>query len=475
MIDLTVPQRQSPLAMVFLGLRILRNIGIAQVAIALLFLFRATSGGALIVMPFVVLLLIGAGSALAWWRYTFQLIDGELIVTKGVLRVDRLTVPVDRIQSLAIDQELLHRITGLVKVAVDTAGSEKAEFTIDAIARPVAEELQRLAVISISSNRERHVAAPSAHIEVEQVVFVHGSRRLLRAAVTTWPLAGLIVLGPLFAFGDQFLDQMPAGLPDLDPGGFRWWWVPVGGVVFIALSIALNVIRVMLQDWQLTVRSTPTSLRRTSGLLSRSSKASATARMQVVSSSQNPLQRMAGVRDVQLSTIGDGDISLIGCDDDQFDTLRRLAGSAADDSGRLDRRVHPAEIWLAVRNTTATAILLAGLGALIVGWWAMLELLTIPIVWLTRRRRVRNFRWSLDWELATMSRVIDTSTRQALLRKTNAVHVTQSIFERRRGLGRVALVTAAGTVSVGMIPIDEAHAARDAILFAAETDRRAWM
>ena len=39
----------------------------------------------------------------------------------------------------------------------------------------------------------------------------------------------------------------------------------------------------------------------------------------------------------------------------------------------------------------------------------------------------------------------------------------------------VAVVTAAGTISIGMIPIDEAHAVRDVIVHGVETDRRPWM
>ena len=49
------------------------------------------------------------------------------------------------------------------------------------------------------------------------------------------------------------------------------------------------------------------------------------------------------------------------------------------------------------------------------------------------------------------------------------------MFERRRGLGRVHVATAAGTVTIGMIPIDEANTVRDVILHGVETDRRSWM
>jgi putative membrane protein len=144
-IDLSEPQRQSPLAIVFLGLRAVRSLGVIQFIVLAFFVARGAADGRLLAF---VVLAVGAlttMSVLSWWRYTFQLVDGELVVTSGVLRVDRLTVDVGRIQSIAIEQELLHRMTDLVKVVVDTAGSSQAEFTIDAVARPVAEELRQQA------------------------------------------------------------------------------------------------------------------------------------------------------------------------------------------------------------------------------------------------------------------------------------------------------------------------------------------
>jgi len=475
-----LPQRQSPLAIVFLALRILRSLGIAQLVIAALFLFRAPLDGPLILVPFAVILLFGAISALSWWRYTFQLVDGELIVVKGIVRVDRLTVPVDRIQSLGIDQELLHRMTGLVKVSVDTAGSAEAEFAIDAVSRSVAEELQRLAVtaapVVTQGNGNTELAAPTNPALVEdRVVFTHGPGRLVRAALTMWPLTGLIILGPLFAFGDQFSRELNerVGEVELDTDQFAWWWVPVGLVAFLIFSTLMNIARVILADWDMTLRASPTSLRRTSGLLSRTSKASSIARIQVVSSEQNPLQQRAGLRTIGLSTIGEGDLTLIGCDSDQFDIVRGLAASSSHMA--LDRRIHPAEIFLAVRNITIFMTVVAVAAWFAVGWWSLLAFVAVPFVWFTQRRHVQNFRWGLGSELATFSQVFDNASRQALLRKTNAVHVTQSIFQRRRGLGSVHLATAAGTISVGMIPIGEAHAVRDTILAAAETDPRPWM
>ena len=473
MIDLTAPQRQSPLAIVFLGLRIFRSLGIAQLVILVLFIVRAPFGGLLGVLPLVIILGFGVFSTVAWWRYTFQLVDDEVVVTKGVVQVVRLNVPIERIQSVEIEQQLLHRLTGLVRVTVDTAGSKEAEFSIDAIARPVAEELQRQAVTAVPAptSTGRRVQPPEP--AEDRVIFTHDGHRLLLMALTMSPLAGLLVLAPILALGGDYFDRVPDALPDNLT--FRWWWIPIGAAAFVVFSVGLNVIRVILQDWRLTLRSNPTGLRRTSGLLSRTNTASSVERIQMVTSAQNPMQRRAGLRGVDLATVGHGDLSLGGCDDLQFATVAALAAVTPIDELTLDRRIHPAEIFLAVRNTTLFCLVLAGAMFALAGWWSLLALIAIPFVWLIKRAGVANFRWGLHDELASSSRVISSATEQALLHKTNTVQVTQSIFERRRGVGNVRLTTAAGAIAIGMIPIAEAHAVRDTVLHAVETDTRPWI
>ena len=415
MIDLAVERRQSPLAVVFLALRTLRNIGLAQLAIIILFVVRGPFGGPLLVVPALLMLALGIVSAVAWWRYTFQLIDAELIVHKGILRDDRLTVPIDRIQSLAVEQELLHRITGLVKVQGDTAGSSDAEFTIDAIPR---------------------------------------------------------LLAALGLFGDD----LPVDPPLVEADGVTWWWAPGAVLVALAFSVLLNLGRVFLQDWDLTLRAGPTSLRRTSGLLSRTSSASSIDRVQLLTTAQNPLQRHAGLRDVEVSTIGDGDLELVGLDDADVDEVRAAVGWGPERHLPLDRRVHPAEIWLATRNTTIVVGIAAGALGLVTGsGWAAVVLVVVPWKWWTTRRHVRNFRWSLTDALARTERGLSSATAQAAIHKANGVVVSQTIFERRRGLASVRLATAAGAIRIGMIPLGEAEAVRDVIVHAAETDRRPWM
>ena len=487
MIDLTQPQRQSPIAIVLLGVAAIRSLGIAQIALGVFFVARGAADGRLVVVVALAVVLLAAVSVLSWWRYTFQLVDRELVVTKGVLRIDRLTVATGRIQSIAIEQELLHRLTDVVKVVITTAGTAQAEFTIDAVALPVAEELRRRATALGAAAAASGEMAGGVAGEVavgtgrptERVVFQHTPRRLAVAALTMSPWAGLALVPPLWFGLQQALepvaDDLSEATPDVDVDRLGWWLALIVVIAVPLFVLLLNLARVFFADWQQALRTDSTTLRRTSGLLSRFSTTSSVARVQVMTSRQNWLQRRAGIRDVRLSNAGDGDLRLIACRDEEFAATAEAAGLHPSDRIALDRRVHPAEIWLRTRNTAIVAVAVGAAAAFLVGWWATLVLVVVPWVWWSSRRHVRNHRWSLGTELVTSSRVISSSTEQALVRKANVVRVTQTIFERRRGLGRVEVATAAGTIGVGMIPLDEAQAVRDVILHGVETDHRTWM
>ena len=132
--NLEQPQRQSILAIVFLAARTIRQVGIVQIVIAGGFLIsRSPSLVVLIAGVLVIGAIFMAIATLRWWRYTFMVHNGELRVDRGVLSRDTLTVPLDRVQSVSIEQKFLHRVVKLVQVSLDTAGTSNAEFTFDAI------------------------------------------------------------------------------------------------------------------------------------------------------------------------------------------------------------------------------------------------------------------------------------------------------------------------------------------------------
>ena len=486
---LAEPQRQSPLAVLFLALRTLRQIGIAQIVIAFVFLSRLPTLTLLLVVPAVGLVILGFG-VVAWWRYTFLVADGEIRVTKGVLSEDKLTVPLDRVQSVSIEQRFLHRLVGLVHVSVDTAGTSEAEFAIDAVDRNVAEAVQRLAAEgrrtstpsaepTIDADGQIAPPAPVLPPEPERVVLTRDLPRLLLLGVARPAFAGLAVVFPLFAVLDDLGDVLPFDLPEIDgpePAAWMLWLIPVALVIAFLGGLILNLIQVVITEWNLSLTVRDGGFRREAGLISRSSTATNIDRIQRVQVHQNPIERMVGIQRVNLPTIGEGDLHLPGTNDTELAELRDLVLDPDARIDTLDRTVSPLQVFLDTRNTSIIAVLLAVGLWFAIGPWSLLFLLLAPWEYLETRRSNRLYRWGLSAQgIAQHQEFVVAHDEELMLRKVNGAAIRQSFFERSRDLATVHLHTADGSFSVGMLPLDEAKAVRDRALMIAETNTKAWM
>lgn len=488
-VDLSRPNRQSVWAVVFLALRTLRGIGVVQLLLAAGFLIARTPS---ITALFGVVALIGlallAIAALQWWRYTFEVVDSDLVVKRGVVSQQTLTVPLDRVQSVSIEQKLLHRIVSVVQMSIDTAGTDAAEFTIDAVEQNVATALQRVSTdhrVAHGVGRaagelgpdggELGVAMPPPP---ERTVLSHSPWRVVQIALTQMPFAGLVVLGPLVAVGDDLAEFLPFELPEVEVSGGRWllWLIPLVLLVVLVFSLVVNLIRVLLADWNLTLLSTASGLRRNAGLLSTTSVAASVPRIQRVGVRQGVLERRVGLHTVHLQTIGNVRMPVPGCDAQQVEEVRAIALARSAGARPLDRLVSPQEVFLRTRNATVAAALIAAGLFWPVGWWSILVFVPIPMVWLVARRQVRLRRWGVNDEaIGDRHELFGWHGQEILLRKINGVTVAQSLFERKRSLATITASTAGGSLSIGMIPIDQARELRDHLLFAVETDRRPWM
>lgn len=516
---LSTPTRQSPVAVVFIALRFLRNLGAVNIVFALVVLGSGRLPFALLGVGVAGSVVLLAYTVAAWWRFVFTIEADELLVAKGVVAQERLTIPLDRVQSVSINQRFLHRLIGLVSVTVETAGSSDAELEIDAVDRGRAEALQRLAAghrrvpppptpsapagapgsVPLAGPPDGQPPAPGIGADgwpppvvgdpiVEQTLVARTPIELVKVGLARWPWAGLAALAPLFVVAGELGDLLPVdidgeqliedNLPDevgralvLAVIGLALVGIVIGAV----LGVILQVVQRLVTDWDLRLTRNASGLRRTAGLLSRTSRASTLNRIQAMRIDETPMQRLFGIRRLALPTIGEGDLVIPGATADEVTRIRaEVFGDAPPPP--LDRTISPLAVFLAVRNRVLGTIPLTALAVATIGWWGLAVLAAIPLGWLTARRQWRLRRWGItDDRVAELLELINRQTAEIELIKAQTVTVRQSFFERRRGLATVAVTTAEGHLAVPLIPIEEAKAARDLALFRVETDRRAWM
>lgn len=526
---LSTPTRQSPVAVVFMALKFVRNLGAVNIVFFLVVVGSGRLPFALLGIGVAASIALLAYTVAAWWRFVFTIEADELLVAKGVVAQERLTIPLDRVQSVSINQRFLHRLIGLVAVSVDTAGSSDAELEIDAVDRGRAEALQRLAAGHRQATPPSAAPpgsgpmfgpgpgpggtwpegqpppppfpppvvgpdglpvqpAPSQAPFTERTLVARTPIELVKIGLARWPWAGLAALAPLFAVAGEFGDLLP-----IDIDGERLiednlpeevgralvaaviGFVLIGLLIGAVLGVILQVLQGLVTDWDLRLIRNASGLRRTAGLLSRTSRASTLNRIQALRIDETPMQRAFGIRRLALPTIGEGDLVIPGATASEVEGIRAEVFPDVPPPP-LDRRISPLYVFLAVRTRVLVAIPATAIAILSLGWWGLVVPIIIPLGWLEARRQVRLRRWGVTEDrVSERLEFVNRQTAEIELIKAQTVQVRQSFFERRRGLATVRVDTAEGHLAVPLIPIDEARAVRDLALYRVETDRSAWM
>ncbi|WP_409343255.1 PH domain-containing protein [Paenibacillus sp. MBLB4367] len=94
--------------------------------------------------PVVVFVAALVSGLLHWLMFRYEVTDGQLKVWHGAIVRKKQFIPLERIQTVDLTEGLLHRMFGVVRLQVQTAGGKKPEAVFAAVTRAEAAELQRL-------------------------------------------------------------------------------------------------------------------------------------------------------------------------------------------------------------------------------------------------------------------------------------------------------------------------------------------
>lgn len=64
---------------------------------------------------------------LKYRNYTYSISKNELVIRKGVMRVERITIPFEKVQNVNVSRSIFERILGLATLKIETAGTNPGE------------------------------------------------------------------------------------------------------------------------------------------------------------------------------------------------------------------------------------------------------------------------------------------------------------------------------------------------------------
>ncbi|PSQ97631.1 MAG: hypothetical protein BRD55_01825 [Bacteroidetes bacterium SW_9_63_38] len=134
------PQRLHPLTLV---LRVGASLP-ALVVILLPTLQNPSSENLVSVILSVVYGLVALPAiVLQYLRFSYRITPKQIVIQKGVIRRQNRSIPVERIQNIQTQQNLVARLLGLAKVTVETAGSSATEGSLEYVSLSDAHEIRQ--------------------------------------------------------------------------------------------------------------------------------------------------------------------------------------------------------------------------------------------------------------------------------------------------------------------------------------------
>lgn len=250
-----------------------------------------------------------------WLRFTYRLEDSELRIEYGFFVKKKRYIPFRRIQSLDFSEGIVPRLFGLVKVKVETAGSNMdAEAELNMIKKEDALWLQN---VIFTAKSEEKTDETNEHIEQEYTslkqpaasqVYKVSNKDLFIMATTSGGIG--VVVSAIAAFISQFDELIPyekvfAELQYFIKSGV----VFVTAIIFIGLFIAWIIANIltMLKYNEFTIIKKGEELIITRGLLEKRQTTIPMKRIQAVRVTENPIRQLFGYATVFIKIAGNAE------------------------------------------------------------------------------------------------------------------------------------------------------------------------
>lgn len=240
--------------------------------IAVFFVGRNSEGGGLWweLGALVAVILLGV---MRYFTTRFRIENGQIELRKGLVNKQVIATPADRVRTVDVTAPLFHRILGLAKVEIGTAGAGKERLVLDALtvqeARHLREELihRRNVVVGAAASASDGPAGvtgqllppgavpgtPAPSLSSAETTLLTFDPSWVRFAPLT--MSGVLSALAILGFGNQFVQRY---LQDSDIIGGQidnlrthpvWLDVVVGLVGLLVAVSVLAVIGYLLQFW----------------------------------------------------------------------------------------------------------------------------------------------------------------------------------------------------------------------------------
>ncbi|GAA0431598.1 PH domain-containing protein [Lentibacillus halophilus] len=242
---------------------------------------------------FLILFLIIA--ILTWYRYTYRVENNELRIEYGILIRKKRFISKNRIQSIDLTSGVIHRIFGLTKVQIETAGTgTDAEASLSAVKLAEGKALrQELKTAEPTQNLDENAVHESE--EAAKPSQTISFKRLFIAGTTSGSV------GVIFTLAAAGLSELEQFIPESAFNSTMNWVIGFGFVIMIVLAVVgllllwlLGIAGTMIKNGNFTITKNDSDLFITRGLLEKKQLTIPLRRIQAVGIQESIIRQPLG-------------------------------------------------------------------------------------------------------------------------------------------------------------------------------------
>ncbi len=426
-----------------------------------------------------------------YWRFKFW-IDGEnLVVERWFFKLTRISVPLSRIQSVALNQSITKQVFDIAEVNVDSAGSSVAEVKLDAIELSMAKALQvRLQELAL-------LHKPETETEADEIIGDESDKNillklnftdLLKVGITENHLrtSGIILL--ITSYVSQFLTDIgldeykDSQLESLDAEGssFSFWLIFIA--LFLGLSVLLSIIITVFKYWHFELRQTKNQLITIHGLTKLKEVQIRNSKIQLMKMTTNPLRNLLNIWEIKFKQAGAVNtlqtaMSIPGCPSNLQANLFQLHANLSLPENPISFPLHSFRFyWKWFFNLSLSVVFIAlaiwSEENILLGFAIAFAVFLCFITW----RNLNYYRLSvMATGIFKQSAWVEESKTFIRYEKIQAIALKQSFIGKQFGFCQLTLYSAAGEVTLSWLPTEMAKALQNYLVFWVEAGKKTWM
>ena len=446
-----------------------------------------------------VLVLFVSYSFIEYRNFLFHIQDGQFVLQQGVLQRTRLSIPIERIQSIHLKQNIFHRIFNITALEVDSAGSKSSELEIKALSKPYARGLRDFLYEIKDEILEAEKGTEEKQVEVlEPATEPKKAKTLLKLSPKEVFLIGIsenhiktgfVTLAVIFGYGQQLTqyveDQVDAYVEEstnlIMQSGISFIVTLV--IVFLLISVLLSLIRTFLKFFNFEATTDSRGLKIRSGLLSIKEYQVPHNKIQTITWSSNPLRKLLGLRTIEIaqaSSVAEDKKSLVeipGCKEESVKTL--YEDYFPETLGEASAKYKP-DVFMRYRiilfKAVIPAVIFSAFGFFLYEWVYFVAAVWLILGTIISVKYYQSFLLRVYPDGLKISKGwIFPNTVDLKLFKVQNVELTQSIFQERRDLATVVIHTASGSFEVPFLRKPFAYSLANFLLYKVEISNKKWM